>query len=428
MGNIPSSHVRIWNDLIMIENVKTRISILETLLNGQEYIRSMKTVEIYTELLNWVTMTKRGEQVLFPRLKSPVSTNKTQTQYQQQTTTTLTKQAPAKRAMDYLHEAYDILGLSDNEPLTLEALKNAYKRVALVAHPDKGGNPQHFDALTKAFLYLQEVYNKLLPKGVRPDMNKETVTMEAALKYRKDPSVEDFTDNGIHLVVRDDSVKGQIREYKEPSSPKSKQVVINPKNIDMNVFNQLFEQNKLPDPEKDDGYGDWLQSQDVGKRNTVEMRGKFNIDVFNKTFETESTSTKTLNDKTLAKYNHPDALILTPTAVVLGGEKPAGYTAPIGSRTQYTDLKAAYSTNTTFSQEVKDVKYDSKTFAQAKAEREKSPESVSKEEMEYIESLRYQAEMTERNRQLRLTSRDLDGQKAQERLKQRLLITGKTVQ
>jgi hypothetical protein len=378
----------------------------------------MKAAEIYADVMTWMAMTRRGINAQFPRIKPPVQSNGTQAN-------TLTKAPPAKRAMDYLHEAYDLLGLSDNEPLTIESLKNSYKRMAVKVHPDKGGSPEQFDAVTKAYLYLQEVYNKLTPKGVRPDMNVETVTMESAVKYRNDPKIPNFDDSGINLVVREQQPKAAIREYNEPDSPKKAPIVINPKKIDMNVFNQLFEQNKIPDPEKDDGYGDWLKEQDVGKRNSIEMRGKFNIDVFNKTFDSEAQSTKSNKDKTVTKYNHPDALTLTPTAVVLGGEKPAEYTAPTGSRMQYTDLKAAYSTRMTFSQEVKDVKFDSKSFAQAKAEREKAPESVSKEEMEQIEMLRYNAELNERNRQLRLSSRDTDGERAQERLKQRLLITQK---
>lgn len=419
MGNIPSNHVRIWNEVSRLENNGTRLTMMETLLNGPEYIKSMKTMEIYADIMTWMAMTRRGINAQFPKIKSPVQTSQTNQ------STALAKQAPAKRAMDYLHEAYDLLGLSDNEALTAEALKIAYKRSALKAHPDKGGSPAKFDAVTKAFLYLQEVYNKLTPKGVRPDMNVETVTMESAIKYRNDPKMPNFDDSGINLVVREEQPKAAIKEYRDPDSPKNAPILINPKKIDMNIFNQLFEQNKLPDPEKDDGYGDWLKEQDIGKRNSNEMRGKFNIDVFNKTFDTESQSVKSSKDNTVAKFKHPDALMLTPTAVVLGGEKPAEYTAPTGSRMQYTDLKAAYSTHMTFSQEVKDVKFDAKSFAQAKAEREKAPESVSKEEMEHIEMLRYNTELNERNRQLRLSSRDTDGERAQERLKQRLLITQK---
>ena len=415
MGNIPSNHVRIWNDVSKLENNGTRLTMMETLVSGPEYVKSMKTAEVYADVMTWMAMTRRGINAQFPRTRPPV----------QPQSTALAKQAPAKRAMDYLHEAYDLLGLSDNEQLTTDSLKNAYKKAALKAHPDKGGSPAQFDAVTKAFLYLQEVYNKLIPKGVRPDHNAEAVTMESAIKYRNDPKVNDIDTTGIKLVVREENPKVVIKEYREPDSPRTAPIMINPKKIDMNVFNQLFEQNKLPDPEKDDGYGDWLKEQEIGKGNSIEMRGKFNIDVFNKTFTSESISAKSNKDNTVTKYRHPDALTLTPTAVVLGGEKPAEYTAPTGSRMQYTDLKAAYSTRTTFSQEVKDVKFDSKSFAQAKAEREKPPESVSPEEMAHIEMLRYNAELNERSRQLRLSARDTDGERAQERLKQRLLITQK---
>ena len=157
MGNIPSNHVRIWNELSKIENNATRLSMLETLLNGPEYVQSMKTMKIYADLISWMTMTKKGMYVNFPKINSPA----------QNQPNTIIKQPPAKRAMDYLNEAYETLGLSDNEPLTVETLKKAYKISAIKAHPDKGGSPEKFDAVTKAFLYLQEVYNKLIPKGSR---------------------------------------------------------------------------------------------------------------------------------------------------------------------------------------------------------------------------------------------------------------------
>lgn len=415
MGNFPSNHVRIWNEVSLIENEATKIKMLETLLNAPEYVKSLKQASLYADIVTWIAVIRRGQWAPFPKYAPPAPAS-----------TAITKQPPARRAMDYLHEAYDLLGLSDDEPLSLEILKSAYKRKAVTCHPDKGGDPAVFDALTKAYLYLQEVYKKLVPKAVRPDSQAPVVTMESANKYRNDPSLPMFENeegNSIAMVVRDSSTP--VHKTVQPFVEKAP-LHINPKKLDMNVFNQLFEQNRLPDPEKDDGYGDWLKAQDPVKKQGSNMRGKFNLNVFNSAFESEARELeKQERSKAngITKYDNPDAMILTPGAVVLGGEKPSEYTAPAGSRVQYTDLKAAYSTRMTFSQEVGDIKVGKKSYEQAKAEREKDPGPTTAEEAARIAEMTRKAEQLEKNRQMRAAANDVGAAAYHDRIKQRLLIT-----
>lgn len=422
MGNIPSNHVRIWNEVSQIESDSVKIKMLDTLLNGPEYIASLKSTALYSDVITWIAAIRRGQWAPFPKYAPPAPPS-----------TALAKQAPAKRAMDYLHEAYDLLGLSDDEPLTMEVLKSAYKRRAVTCHPDKGGDPVVFDALTKAYLYLQEVYKKLIPKNVRPDSEAPSVTMESAVKYRNDPGMPVFDDgnNSIAMIVRDAStassnsstnasLKKGVSNYKPPPEP----LHINPKKLDMNVFNQLFEQNRIPDPEKDDGYGDWLKTEEASKKPGTNLRGKFNLNVFNDAFESEARDLEnTGRGNTITKYDNPDAMILTPGAVVLGGEKPSEYTAPAGSRVQYTDLKAAYSTRTTFSQEVGDVKVGKKSYEQAKAERERDPGPTTAEEAARISEITRRAAQAEAQRQLRAAAQDTNASAYHDRIKQRFLIT-----
>lgn len=412
---------------------------LETLLAAQEYIASFKRANIYSDLLVWTTAKKRGSWAEWPAT-APTGPTKGHGG--------AIVNAPNRRAIDYLHEAYDILGISDDDPLNLEMLKSAYKRRSLVLHPDKGGDPVMFDSLTKAYLYLQEVYNKLIPKAGRDHASTTPVTMEAAKARRVDNTIQSYQeqdDDGISLVVHDPATASAAAPapHKRPVSntvsalqrqqgqgqgqAQAKPISINPKQLDMNVFNQLFEQNKLPDPEKDDGYGDWLSSQDDSvKRAGAKMRGKFSLDTFNKTFENEGIAIA--KGTQVTKYNSPDALMLTPNAVVLGGEKPAEYTAPAGSALHYTDLKAAYSTRMTFSQEVKDVKVSGKSLALAKAERENNPGPASEEEMRHMEEIRIRTEAAERSRKMRLAANDTDVSMYHDKIKQRLLIEAKPLQ
>jgi hypothetical protein len=431
MGNIPSHHVRIWTDLSAIESDVTRLKMVETLLLAPEYVQSLKRASLYGDIMAWTAAVKRGQWAEWPGYAPPAAAPtrpKVAMNTREKVSNAITKMAPAKKAMDFLHEAYDRLGLSDDEPLSLEVLKAAYKRRAVIVHPDKpGGNAEDFDALTKSYLYLQEVYNKLIPKAARTDTSKP-VTMAAAKKYREDASIPVYDDGsaGISLVVRDPDMpvarQGAGQRQKEPDLPP---VMLNPKKLDMNVFNQLFEQNRLPDPEHDDGYGDWLSSQEeaVKRRPESSLRGKFNLDVFNKAFESEGVEAK--KETGIQKYNSPDAMVLNPNAVVLGGEKPSEYTSPAGAGLQYTDLKAAYSSRTTFSQEVAGVRVGAKTIAQAKAEREKDPGPVTPEEQKHLEEIRLRTEQMERNRVMRAAARDADGEAFSARMKQRLLITEK---
>lgn len=428
MGNVPSHHQRIWNELSAIESDTTRLKMVETLLLAPEYIQSLKRIGLYGDIIAWVSAIKRDQWAGWPNYLPPAAAPqrpKVAPSSRETVSNAITKMAPGRKAMDFLHEAYDRLGLSDDEPLTLEGLKAAYKRRAIAVHPDKpGGNAEDFDALTKSYLYLQEVYNKLIPKAARTD-TAVPVTMAQAKKYRNDPSIPVYDDGsgGVSLVVRDPDTPVS----RGPTAPATAApVMLNPKKLDMNVFNQLFEQNRLPDPERDDGYGDWLQSQEEAiksKGAQGALRGKFNLDVFNKAFESDAAEVRPKTG--LVKYNSPDALILSPTAVVLGGDKPSEYTSPAGAGLQYTDLKAAYSSRTTFSQDVADVRVANKSIAQAKAEREKDPGPASADEQRHLEELRIRTEQMERARVMRLAARDTDGALYEERMRQRLLITEK---
>ncbi len=430
MGNIPSNHQRIWSDLTKIENDTIKLQMLETLLAVPEYVTSFKKINIYADLKSWAIAKKRGAWADWPTFRSPAS------QQQPQASSSLIN-APTRRAIDYLNEAYEILGIPDGEPLSLAMLKSAYKKKSMLHHPDKGGDPIMFDSLTKAYLYLQEVYNKLIPKAGRDHADSTPVTMEAAKARRNDNTIEVYEEqDDIALVVHEPKAVGPVKKvhtHKQApapaSNPSTRPIAINPKQLDMNVFNQLFEQNKLPDPEKDDGYGDWLSGQDEQvKRNTKGLRGKFNIEVFNKTFEDDTKEFNNSKQTQISKYNSPDALMLTPNAVILGGEKPAEYTAPAGSNIQYTDLKAAYSTRMTFSQEIKDVRINDKSFEQAKAERENSPGPLSPDELRHVEELGRQTEAAEKQRKMRLAAKDTDTSMYHDRLKSRLLITAKPLQ
>lgn len=70
---------------------------------------------------------------------------------------------PKQKAISYFASCLEVLGIQEEVALTEEALKSAYKRTALRAHPDKGGSEEYFEAVTRSYAYLSgnfEVYER----------------------------------------------------------------------------------------------------------------------------------------------------------------------------------------------------------------------------------------------------------------------------
>jgi len=403
---------------------------IETLFEGQEYINSAKRMGLYGALLGWVAAQRRGEFYAWPypqQVQQPPPIRQIQQQPQHATpvmrindsppsTTTLAKAPPPRRAMDYLHEAYNLLGIDDSKPLTHEALKSAYKRAAVKTHPDKGGSPELFDSVTRAFLYIQEILEKLIPKTGKDGKDVRfsvEVTPEMAMKARG--------------IINPTAPANKNAMKLEDAPP----VALNPKKLDMNVFNKLFEENKLPDPDKDDGYGDWLKEQDTSRGTQAAMKGKYNADVFNRTFEEESRRSASAPKDQLSKYRPPSEMILAPGfGTELGAGRPEQYTKSTTAITGaaggigYTDLKYAYSEGSTFSQEIAGVSLDGRPKTMAEAEREygSAPRALTDEENRAVSMFAQAREAAELQRQQRLAARDVDHSTAHARLKQRLMI------
>lgn len=418
-------YVRIWQHLCSLQSPAARLQMVETLLAGPEYIAIVKQTGLYSGILTWMAATRRGEYGNWPTpggTAAPVARLTTGAAGGTgSSSTVLARVPPPKRALDVLHESYAILGIDDTQPLTHDALRIAYKRAALRAHPDKGGSHEAFDAVTKAFTYLQEVLNKLIPKTTAGDGTDARftapVTADAALRAR-----------GMTPVAA--APAGTPRIADAPP------VALNPKKLDMAVFNKLFEENRLPDPDADDGYGDWLKSQEAGRASggveaQTKLRGKYNADVFNKMFEEEArrgAGSGGAGGTALLKYAPPSDLISSPdVGVELGSGRPAQYTkAPVGAKggMAYTDLKYAYGEGSTFSQEVAGLSLDGrpKTIEEAKREYGSAPSAMTAEQAAAVAAFDASRKAAEEQRLRRLAARDVDAEAMHEKMRSRLMI------
>ena len=208
---------------------------------------------------------------------------------------------------------YQLLGLPQN--YTLEQLKIAYRKKAIQTHPDKGGNPELFDEVTKAyFTLLENIKNK--------EQDKQ------------------FTD-----------LKSQSKSYIEDQSSDKRQNVnlnLGKEKFNLNTFNKIFEENKISEP-TDKGYDDWLKDEQNVKEPPKVFSKKFNIDVFNSTFENWKDEDENLSREIVLR-DEPNALVAfhgKTGYAELGVDRvdDFGNADPNSRNLGYTDLKQAYSRN-----------------------------------------------------------------------------------
>ncbi len=420
---IDPSHVRIYNNLLQFNDNYKRVQMLETLMMAPEYIATAKRTGLYGPFLNYIRSVKAGEAAYFPVVASAqqqpqqrvaiaaAATTGTaqaraqllqQQQQQQQPQKQIQNyqrpdvpawqvvtQIPSAKALDYFQQCLNVLKISDDDSLTEEALKAAYKKAALRAHPDKGGSDQQFEAVTRAYAYLEEILRRI--KGSRRVTN-DVVSAPAALQHER-------------------SSESKKWEQIQP-------VRLDPKNLNMNAFNQLYEQTRIPDPE-DDGYGDWLKDQ-ADARDAPKFSGKFNRDVFNKVFQDEASKKATQQQLIL----HPEMMALNSSAagVEIGRDKPQTYTAPANAELQYTDLRAAYTVENTISPHVANVRVEDRNLKDYKESYKKGPALLTAGEQALLEQQRLEREQYEKTRQRRAAQEDLNGQAFFERMK-RLALT-----
>jgi curved DNA-binding protein CbpA len=399
MGNTQSidpSHIRIFENLKKIQNPATKIQMIQTILAGPEYVISAKRAGIYAELLNYVARNTnvqiQNSNTQIQNTDAQRTTTLVQTQPKKNNIERLGKTNSDEKAIGYFQACLQMLNLEEEVALTEDLLKSAYKKSVLRHHPDKGGSEKEFEKVTRAYAYLGEILRRI--HGGR-----STIVNVDSPNVLKDSRAKDYED-----------VK-----HVEP-------IRLNPKKLDINAFNKMFEQTRIPDPEED-GYGDWLKDEKDTNSSGTKFSGKFNRDVFNQAFEEEAKNSAKQKNYII---NQPQSMIMAPTlGVELGRDKPSSYTAAYNSDLNFTDLKQAYTVENTFSKQVANVRVDNRDYKSYKDDYGKTPTPLTNDEMLEVQRGEEMMKQREQQRQLRAAQEDMGVQKYFERMKQ-LVLTDNT--
>ncbi len=248
--------------------------------------------------------------------------------------------------------AYKLLGVPAN--YTLEQLKIAYRKKAIQTHPDKGGNPELFDEVTKAYFSLLE-------------------------KLKNKEQDKQFMD-----------LKSQSKSYIEDQSGKNKQNINMSKDkFNLTVFNKIFEENKIAEP-TDVGYDEWLKDEKAVKEQPKVFSAKFNLDVFNSQFENWKDEDENLHREIVLR-DEPTALVAFHGKTgysELGVDRvdDFSHSDPNSKGIGYTDLKQAYSKNGLINTKAIQPRESYKNIeeyerARAKISYNMTPEDIRREEM-----------------------------------------------
>ena len=113
--------------------------------------------------------------------------------------------------------------------------------------------------------------------------------------------------------------------------------------------------------------------------------------------------------------------------VELGREKPAEYTAAANEKTQYTDLRAAYTTRSTFSGEVANVRVENRDLKKYQAERDSAPAPLSTDEAAEIAAAEERWRRNESARVRRAAEEQAAANQQFERMKRLMIVNGTPV-
>lgn len=209
-------------------------------------------------------------------------------------------------------DALRLFNLNNN--YTFDDLKRSYRTLAIKTHPDRpNGSKEKFQLVTKCYLSLVE-------------------------KLKKEASEKQ------HDQLRDGS-----RDYwKSQVSPQNKAHMQRGQkhakdNFNLNTFNKIFEENKIYDP-NEEGYENWFKDDSPdSKPSQPVFSNKFNIDVFNRTFDGWKGEE---NNSQIVEYKDPQAIQSCDNMGYseLGSNKANFTKAGVsqGQDLKYSDLKSAY--------------------------------------------------------------------------------------
>ena len=258
-------------------------------------------------------------------------------------------------------DPYKMLGLQ--KIFTPDQLRLAYKKAALAMHPDKqGGNDYMFKMLITCYKQLVKDYNRRVSDKQFNELKQESKAYTAPLPLASASAMQEAK-----------------------------------KSFNINKFNNIFDENKLPDAVRDTGYNDWLRQQtdDIQPK----LKGKFTNTAFNEQFNNQTSQPQS---KHLIKYKEPEAMLTCKKIqfTEIGDDNTEDFSADNLSKKNlnYMDLKIAHLTSRLVDPKTVDNRKTYNTVGDVEADRANISYSMSDKEMREYQKRKQLEELKEKQR------------------------------
>lgn len=176
--------------------------------------------------------------------------------------------------MDAQIDPYKVLNVPQN--YNAEILRSAYKRVALQAHPDKGGSEYLFKLVTQCYKYLAKELEKRENDKQHFELKQQQTKQQASSKQQSQPShIQDMFYTGT--------------------------------SFDREKFNKFFTSNKFNDEPIEVGYEEWMKTNKAKKPPSYKSSSGDFQSSFNAHFEKNAQVTK--DNRQIIRYKEPEPLV-----------------------------------------------------------------------------------------------------------------------
>lgn len=233
--------------------------------------------------------------------------------------------------MSELEHALKLFEFMTIDDVTADSLKKAFKKMAIKAHPDKGGDATQFDEMLAGFVYLSETFQRI---------NGGRLTLQNVISPDK-----------LRDLRPDELINRVFEEFNNEE------------------FNKQFEETHK---EEGHGYQDWLKNKSEDN-NLID--GEFG-DATQKpptiTFKKLEDFNRTFEETVKKDKPEPSAIILHPEAMayisgnIIGTDiiqtYEGGYTSDTFYNPEYTDVFSAFTIANTITDKVTTFKEINKTL------------------------------------------------------------------
>ena len=283
-------------------------------------------------------------------------------------------------------DPYKILNLS--KTFDEKTLKKAYLRAAMKTHPDRGGSRDAFQKVSIAYT--------LLTKKLKESRNTHS-----------------------HQDLREMS-----KQYAQEQLNQPKVNVNMTDNFDVNVFNKIYEDNKIPEV-YDEGYGSWMEKTQQPELEQQKLfQNGFNKDLFNHTFEKYKHEQSQKSGSQMVKYSDPEqrlSLRNQDSLMTLGQDKVTNFGGTTDNLS-FTDYKQAFTDGSTLIDvNSVDISDRSGSMNAIKSQRSNLSYTMSSKDEQLLALQKIEEQKAEQNRIQRLQVYDQQHGQAYEKIHSMLL-------